>query len=500
MENKILSYMEKVRKHYTNDKEEKLTTQEVINRILGSKVKDNNQNINNKVDCEIKFDLGLNDLYNDRSYNNDVWNITAERTIHSHRKFTGRFIVFGKKVVRKFLRWYIDPVTKDQSAFNGSVTRCINEIYNKFIIVENSFKFFASKYESFKKEYNELINDINCKQTELSSVTEELNNKYVQLNNVTEELNNKYKELIGRVENIGSCENSKFSNQANVDILNVVENMENNMNALEENYNYLIFKYNKLQKQMNLSNKNIKIDTNINNNESNKKINEDETNIDYFLFENKFRGNEKKVKESQSMYLKFFTNQQNVLDIGCGRGEFLELLSENNINAVGIDTYNDFVEYCKEKGLNVYNIDALQYLNSIPDNSVGGIFLGQVIEHLDKSYLLKLLQISYKKLRNGAFFVAETPNPTMLSTFTNAFYVDLSHNKPVHPETMKFLLSYYGYKEIGIVFNEASKINYKLPLLECNESVNNIKQFNDGINLLSDMLFGYQDYTVVGRK
>jgi O-antigen chain-terminating methyltransferase len=107
---------------------------------------------------------------------------------------------------------------------------------------------------------------------------------------------------------------------------------------------------------------------------------------------------------------------------------------------------------------------------------------------------------SYKKLKSGAYLIAETPNPTMLSTFTNAFYIDPSHIKPIHPETMKFLLQYYGFKEINIKYCEESKINYQLPLLIGDQHIKNLKEFNDGINLLSSILFGYQDYAIIGKK
>ena len=198
-------------------------------------------------------------------------------------------------------------------------------------------------------------------------------------------------------------------------------------------------------------------------------------------------------------YIKYF-EQQDVIDIGCGRGEFLELLAEKGIKAVGIDIYKDFVDYCSDKGLNAVHTDALSYLRSVPDNSLGGIFLGQVIEHLEQDYLTELIELSYQKLRLGAHFVAETPNPTNLTTFTNSFYLDLSHVKPIHPETMKFLLHYFGFKEANIVFSEISKIQYSLPVLDGDDHIANLQGFNDGINLINNLLFGYQDYAIIGKK
>jgi len=189
------------------------------------------------------------------------------------------------------------------------------------------------------------------------------------------------------------------------------------------------------------------------------------------------------------------------LDIGCGRGEFLELMKENNIKARGIDVNEQFVDYCRQKGLDAELKDGVAELEGLGDNSLGGIFMGQVIEHLEPDYLTRLLELAAKKLEPGAYLVAETPNPTMLSTFSNSFYLDLSHIKPVHPETMRFLMEYYGFEAVEIRYSESSKIPYSLALLEAGEAqIPNLKTFNEGINLLNQLLFGYQDYIIIGRK
>ena len=196
---------------------------------------------------------------------------------------------------------------------------------------------------------------------------------------------------------------------------------------------------------------------------------------------------------------KYLKPKDRILDIGAGRGEFLELLNENNVSNKGIDVYQDFVDYCKEKGLDVENADALSYLQTLEDNVLGGIFMSQVAEHLDNNYLFDLIEESYKKLENGAYFIAETPNPRVLSTFTNSFYLDPTHVKPVHPETFKFIMEYVGFKHVDILYTKNSKIPYKLPLLNGN-NIENLQDFNDGINLLNELLFGSQDYAIIARK
>ena len=223
------------------------------------------------------------------------------------------------------------------------------------------------------------------------------------------------------------------------------------------------------------------------------------SNFDYHLFENKFRGSREAIKERQTNYIKYFADSSNVVDIGCGRGEFIELLSENKIKATGIDVYEDFVDYCNYKGLNAVKNDALNYLLIQEDESIDGIFMSQVAEHLDTDYLVNLVETVFSKLQRGKYFIAETPNPKTLSIFSNAFFMDPSHKNPVHPETFKFILEKAGFTDVKIEFTETSKVNYKLPLLDA-ENVNNLEDFNDGINLLSEMFFGSQDYAIIARK
>ena len=221
--------------------------------------------------------------------------------------------------------------------------------------------------------------------------------------------------------------------------------------------------------------------------------------LDYFLFENKFRGTEKAIKKNQECYLTYFENKKNILDIGCGRGEFLELMNERNIPANGVDIYNEFVEYCKDKGLKAVVDDALSYVRRQADNSIDGIFMSQVAEHLENDYLLNLIAACYQKMEKGSYFIAETPNPTNLSTFTSSFYLDPSHVKPVHPETFKFMLEYVGFKEVEIVYTKSSQSGYRLPLLNVS-GASNLEEFNSGINCISDALMGSLDYAVIARK
>lgn len=216
------------------------------------------------------------------------------------------------------------------------------------------------------------------------------------------------------------------------------------------------------------------------------------TGVDYFNFENHFRGSRELIKERQKEYLKYFESCSSILDIGCGRGEFLELMRDSGLSAVGVDTYEDFVEYCRSLGLDAVCADGIGYLKSI--ESIDGIFVGQVVEHLTTEQVIALIDTAYEKLTEGGVLIMETPNPRSLSIFTNAFYIDPSHNKPVHPETLKYFARNAGFENIETVYTAESRLNVAIPPLDGQP------EFNNAMSVVQDMLFGSQDYAVIARK
>ncbi|MCR4795893.1 MAG: class I SAM-dependent methyltransferase [Ruminococcus sp.] len=217
--------------------------------------------------------------------------------------------------------------------------------------------------------------------------------------------------------------------------------------------------------------------------------------IDYFDFENHFRGSIESIKKSQEFYLKFFRDKKKVLDIGCGRGEFLSLMQDNGITAEGVDIYEPYVEYCNMKGLKASCGDGADFLAHT--EGIDGIFVGQVVEHLKPHQIIQLCNTAYERLEEGGCIIIETPNPTSLSIYTNAFYIDPSHIKPVHPLTMQYYLEKAGFKDIGIIYTENSRPSFEIPELKCEGDT---EEFNKAMKKVSEMLFGSQDYAVVATK
>lgn len=206
----------------------------------------------------------------------------------------------------------------------------------------------------------------------------------------------------------------------------------------------------------------------------------------YKDFEDVFRGCETDIKSRLKKYLKFVIPKEKVVDLGCGRGEFLELLKEKRIESVGIDSNKDMINTCKKKNLNVYHGDIFNQLNRFKDDSLGTITAFQVIEHLNFRDIARLINICYKKLKKQGVLIFETPNPNNLSIFYNSFYKDPSHIKPISHSVLEFLFEKNGFNKHKILFS--SKVDN---CLEGNDE--NTKKLNK-------ILFGNQDYALIGNK
>ncbi|HOC34618.1 MAG TPA: class I SAM-dependent methyltransferase [Ruminococcus flavefaciens] len=225
-------------------------------------------------------------------------------------------------------------------------------------------------------------------------------------------------------------------------------------------------------------------------------VSDDYADIDYFDFENRFRGSIESVKKSQEAYLKYFRDKKHVLDIGCGRGEFLSLMKDNGINAEGVDIYEPYTDYCNSKGLKAHCGDGTAYLAKM--KKTDGIFVGQVVEHMKTGEIIALCNTAYEKLEKGGCIIIETPNPTSLSIYTNAFYIDPSHIKPVHPLTLQYFLEKAGFTDVEIIYTEQSRPHHSIPELKI--SGGESEEFNKAMKKVSDMIFGSQDYAAVAIK
>lgn len=518
--------------------------------------------------------------------NNRGWLVDPEYRIASHRPRIGRFIVFGKKIIRKTLRWYINPAFEKQRNFNGSVTRSLN-LFPKFIsILLEGMDSFKKRTESLQATNERLskelieLQEVLARNEEseqwLSSNTSErvvnlagdrkltlaekmerdvLEVVNKRVNEVEEAVNEKFKQMLDtcRIEieekidraiekhnltieeklkamfderllerneieqyfiaKIHEIINLKISGVINPEIerkgLQVVEQYQNSINQLDEKMSEEIGKLEDLTVLTNAKVKRLvqaRVDKYVENNVNQDNITDGQSTyqseksdlkIDYFLFEQKFRGSRAKIIERQKFYLPTFKNCQNVLDIGCGRGEFIELLRSNGVQVSGIDLNQDMVDYCKERGFQVEYANALDYLSRFPDNTFDGIFMAQVIEHLTTEQALQVLELIHRVLTPNGVVVIETINVQSVFAMNNWFYMDPTHTKPVHPATLDFMIQSQGFSEVKTEY--LSPVPGKgIPALRFEDV--NIENFNHAMAELSGLIYGYQDYAIIARK
>ena len=231
----------------------------------------------------------------------------------------------------------------------------------------------------------------------------------------------------------------------------------------------------------------------------------DEDSHKYVGFEDQFRGSPDEIRRRVEAYLPTFEKASDVLDVGCGRGEFLELLRDHGVRARGIDINAAMVEVCRGKGLQAETGDALTYIRELPDSSLGGLFAAQVVEHLEPRYLMRLLDAAFDKLRPGAPIVLETINPACWFAFFESYIRDLTHVRPVHPDTLKYLLIATGFQRVDISYRapypEADKLQALAHGGGAPTSLNDmIETLNANVEKINRLLFTYLDYAAIGIR
>ena len=208
--------------------------------------------------------------------------------------------------------------------------------------------------------------------------------------------------------------------------------------------------------------------------------------FDYARFAERFRGSEEYVNAGQQIYLPYFEGRKNVLDIGCGRGEFLKLMRTAGVPAKGVELSAESVAICRSEGLDAEVADVYPYLAALPEGSLDGIFCSQVVEHVPPERLPELIRLCAQSLVPGGVIAIETPNPECLAIFATHFYLDPTHTRPVpHP-----LLIFY-LEEFGVGNIEVKRLS---PAKDSMPSLHSLPED------FRDAFFGSLDYAVIGRK
>ncbi|HUF48525.1 MAG TPA: methyltransferase domain-containing protein [Vicinamibacterales bacterium] len=226
----------------------------------------------------------------------------------------------------------------------------------------------------------------------------------------------------------------------------------------------------------------------------------------YLGFEDQFRGSPEVIRARLADYVPLFTDVTDVVDLGCGRGEFLELLREGGLAARGVDLNHEMAETSRARGFEVAETDALSFLRAQPDGSIGGLFAAQVVEHLEPGYLMAMLETAGHKLRPGGLIVLETINAACWLAFFESYIRDLTHVRPLHPETLQYLLRASGFRDVRIEFRppEAEGDQLERAAAPPADAPAGLAALADVINAnaarLNARLFTHMDYAAIGRR
>ncbi len=229
--------------------------------------------------------------------------------------------------------------------------------------------------------------------------------------------------------------------------------------------------------------------------------------LTYVAFEDEFRGKKEDIRKRVEDYVPIFAGASNVLDVGCGRGELLDALRESGVTSLrGVDVSPAMVDICRGRGFNVELGDALGYVSVQPDGSLGGLIAIQVVEHFTPAYLTRFLEAAYHALAPGAPIVLETINPNCWMAFFETYIRDLTHQQPLHPDTLRHLVQASGFSNVDVQFRAPVSEDDRLARVELPSEffapgvAPVVDALNDHASKLNRRLFSSMDYVVIGRR
>lgn len=208
--------------------------------------------------------------------------------------------------------------------------------------------------------------------------------------------------------------------------------------------------------------------------------------LDWLRFAENFRGPEEQIRRGQKRYAAKFAGAKNVLDLGCGRGEFLDVAREAGIDAHGIDQSEECVGVCLAKGLKAERAELFSYLESLADFSLGGVYCSQVVEHIPPERLPDLIKLLARKMNHGALLAVETPNPECLAIYATHFYLDPTHTRPVPARLLGFYMEEAGFVNL--------EVEWLSPAIESLPAVGDLP------DRVRKEFFGALDYCICGLR
>jgi SAM-dependent methyltransferase len=221
----------------------------------------------------------------------------------------------------------------------------------------------------------------------------------------------------------------------------------------------------------------------------------------YVAFENRFRGEREDLRERLAGYVDLFAGLSPVVDLGCGRGEFLELLRERGLAGRGVELNARAAAAARERGLDVVESDLVEFLRGQPAGSLGGVFAAQVVEHLAPAVLQEMLREAHRALRPGGALVLETVNPRSVTGFLEVYLRDLTHRTALHPDTLGFLAAAQGFTDVRIEPRSPVSAADRLQAIPAEGLPPRAAEvLNENAARLNALLYGPQEYVLLARR
>ena len=221
----------------------------------------------------------------------------------------------------------------------------------------------------------------------------------------------------------------------------------------------------------------------------------------YRSFMERYRGSTATIRHSVGSYVDRLRPHSPVLDLGCGRGELLDLLQEQGIDARGVERDERLAAECRARGLTVVPGDAVAYVQNLPPESVGSVVMLQLLEHLSLDEIGALFPALYQAIRPGGHLVAETINVTSWTGFSSAFLRDYTHRTPLHPDTLAHLIAAAGFDDVTVEYRSLCDPDVVLQHFTTSAADPALQAaFNRNVDLVNSRMFGYQDYAVLARR
>lgn len=389
---------------------------------------------------------------------NNYWDIKYHYRISSHRKFIGPILVKGRRLVNGEVKRYVDPIFQRQKEFGLKLAHALSSVREQLYLKIDAEKtdILSSvdrKIEEASVRSNERLDEMDRLME--SRLSEELDMKLDErLQAIADDIHKKAwlaSVLDGRIRTPGSLSTAgkAAGNTSSMDYVSFSEEIGKSWA--------------------------------------------------------KASGEPQVIPNVFTDAIEIFESCNNVLDIGCGSGYFLQLLKARSIGAYGIDINGEYVAFCNKNGLSVINENAIDHLRSLNDDTLGGIFISQVVEHLSIEDIDELVKLCYVKMKSGASLVISTPNILSMLVSSNLFYMDPTHSNHVHPDVLRFILKSRGFREVEDRFYNQVPEDHKLKRVTVydgapQEHIAYIEAINSNVDMLNGILFGYRDYAAIAKK